>query len=175
MDDGSGVCKSCGFLSPGCYSCRYASGVTTCTGCIDGYVLDSGVCLACGFGCQVCTVVAGITAGHCVKCFFPDFSLNIMTFYCVLADSLNPCLYTDSLYYDGFGSSTCSTPCADPFCATCYDGATCTTCKGTFEYIMGQCVCNAGQGMFLDRTILGSESCLLCQASAYLTNCKICN
>jgi hypothetical protein len=180
VDDGSGVCKSCGFLSAGCYSCTYASGTTTCTDCIEGYALDGGACLACGMGCKVCTATAGSTAGYCVTCFAPDFTLNAGN--CDRVDSSNNlCTYTDALYFDSF-SLSCTTPCLDVFCATCYDGATCTACKGTFEYIMGQCVCNAGQGKFLDRTTPGSESCVLCQAvldtvgtaGSYLTHCKIC-
>lgn len=125
-------------------------------------------------GCKVCTAVAGSTAGRCVTCFAPDFILNTGTFDCDLADSLNLCPYTNSLRYDGNGIGLCTTPCLDPFCATCYDGATCTACRANFDYIMGRCACDAGRSMYIDRTLSGSEICVLCQSSAYLTHCKIC-
>jgi hypothetical protein len=175
VDDGSGLCKSCGKLSPGCYSCSFAAGTTTCSSCIDGFAIASGSCYACDAGCQSCTVSSGTTLHLCVTCFSPDFSLSAGD--CLRVDPSNTCDYTVPQYYS---AGSCLS-CVDPNCQTCYDGVICTACKTSFEYIMRQCMCNAGLGMFLDHSLV-PNSCISCQAvvdtftmtGSYLTYCRIC-
>jgi hypothetical protein len=50
----------------GCSSCSLVSSSPSCSACITGWTLDSGICIYCGPGCEECNYISGVI--NCVTC-----------------------------------------------------------------------------------------------------------
>lgn len=148
------VCVNVSATQNVCIQCvtnlrRVLNPITNQCDCLNGYFSLSGVCTACGKGCQLCSSLTNCSS--CATLANPQ------------GDGTCVCPQTTYLAVTAEGVSYCQN--CGPLCISCQNETSCSSCKPNSVATSG--VCGCVNGYFLN------SSANECQICGY--GCRVCN